>query len=182
MVIVFLIMHFAPSIYWGATHSTIVAPLLWSFVGAAYSATAKWRARDTDLMSAHAFATGKGTSIVLGAALTGLLFSGALNVVGYFIGKAVVLSTDTLRIVKSVVFGYLVAGLHNVLCDLRRPPISQPAYIRAGSTSIASITFGVLGWLPVSFFNLRWARGSTFWDTVFSWMTFIAVTCALLLI
>src|SRR5271165_382707 len=115
MVIVFLLMHFAPSIYWGATPSTIVAPLLWSFVGAGYSATAKWRARNTDLMSAHAFVTGKGTSIVLGAALTGLLFSGALNVVGYFIGKAVVLSTGTLRIVEALAFGYLLAGLHNVL-------------------------------------------------------------------
>jgi hypothetical protein len=38
MVIAFLFMHFAPSIYWGATHSTIVAPLAWSLVGAAYSA------------------------------------------------------------------------------------------------------------------------------------------------
>jgi hypothetical protein len=180
MVIVFLLMHFVPSIYWGATHSTIVAPLLWSFVGAAYSATVKWHARDTDLMSAHAFVTGKGASIVLGAALTGLLFSGALNVVGYFIGKAVVLSTGTLRIIEAVVFGYLLAGLHNVLSDLRRPRVSQPAYIRAGSTTIVSITLGVLGWLLVSFFNLRWARGSTFWDAVFSWMTFVAVTCALL--
>jgi hypothetical protein len=133
-------------------------------------------------MTAHAFGTGKGMSIVLGAALTGLLFSGALNVVGYFIGKAVVLSTGTFRIVEAVAFGYLLAGLHNVLSDLRRPLISQPAYIGAGSTSIGSITLGVLGWLPVSFFNLRWARGGTFWDTIFSWMTFVAVTCALLLI
>ena len=74
MVITFLLMHFAPSIYWGATHSTVVAPLLWSFVGAAYSAIVKWRTQDTDLMSAHAFATGKGKSMVLGAALSGLFF------------------------------------------------------------------------------------------------------------
>jgi DNA-binding transcriptional LysR family regulator len=53
---------------------------------------------------------------------------------------------------------------------------------RAGSTSIVSITLGVLGWLLVSFFNLRWARGTTFWDAVFSWMTFVAATCALWLI
>jgi hypothetical protein len=181
MVIAFLLMHFAPSIYWGAMHSTIAAPLLWSVVGAAYSAIVKWRARDTDLMSAHAIATGKGKSLALGAALTGLLFSGSLNVVGYFMGKAVVGSAGTLRIVDSVGFGYLLAGLHQVLCDLRRSPISQPSYIRAGSTSIGSIASGVVGWLPVSFFNLRWARGRTLLDTVFSWVTFAVVTCALLL-
>ena len=175
MVIAFLLMHFAPSIYWGATGSTIVPPLLWSFVGAAYSTIVKWRARPI-------FATGQGKSVVLGAALTGLFFSGALNVVGYFIGKAVAGSNGTLRIVEAVGFGYLLAGLHHMLCDLRRPPISQPAYVRAGSASIQSITLGVLGWLPVSFFNLRWARGRTFLDTVFSWVMFSVVTCALLLI
>jgi hypothetical protein len=181
MVIAFLLMHFAPSIYWGATHSTIVAPLLWSVVGAAYSAIVKWRTRDTDLMSAWASTTGKGKSMVLGAALAGLLFSGSLNVVGYFIGRAVVGSTGTFRIVESVGFGYLLAGLHQVLCELRQSPINQPSYIRAGSTSIGSITSGVLGWLPVSFVNFRWARGRTFLDTIFSWVTFVVVTCALLL-
>ncbi len=182
MVIVFLIMHFAPSIYWAATHSTIVAPLLWSLVGAAYSATAKWRARDADLISTHAYLTGKAKSILLGAAFTGLLFSGVLNVVGYFVGRALILSTGTPRIVEAAVFGYLLAGLHQVLCDLRRPVFSQPAYVSAGSTSIASVTSGLLGWVLVSFFNLRWARGTAFWDTVFSWLTVIGVTCALLLI
>jgi hypothetical protein len=68
----------------------------------------------------------------LGAALVGLLFSGALNVVGYFIGKAVVGSVGTLRIVEAVGFGYLLAGLHQVLRDRRQSPIGQPAYIRAG--------------------------------------------------
>jgi hypothetical protein len=159
MVIAFLFMHFAPSIYWGATHSTIVAPLVWSLVGAAYSAIVKWRTQETDLMSAHAFVTGKGKSIVLGAAFAGLLFSGALNIVGYFIGKTVAGSAGTLRIVEAIGFGYLLSGLHHVLCDLRRPIVSQPSYILASSTSIQSITLGLLMWLPVSFFNLRWARG-----------------------
>src|SRR5262249_44877905 len=148
--------------FWGATHSTIAAPLLWSLVGAAYSAIVKWRTQNTDLISAHAFATGRGTSMLMGAALAGLLFSGALNVVGYFIGNAVVGSFGTLRIMEAMGFGYLLAGLHQVLCDLRQPLIGQPAYVRAGSTSIQSLTFGVLGWLPVSFFNLRWARDRTF--------------------
>lgn len=175
--IAFLLLHFAPSIYWGATHSTILAPLLWSFVGAAHSAIVKWRTQNTDLISAHAFATGRGKSMVWGAALTGLLFSGALNVVGYFIGKVVVESAGTLRIVEAIGFGYLLAGLHRVLCDLRQSPIGRPAYIRAGSTSIQSLTLGLLGWLPVSVFNLR-----TFLDTIFSWVTFVVVTCALLLL
>jgi hypothetical protein len=179
MVIAFLLLHFAPSIYWGATHSTIVAPLLWSFVGAAYLAIVKWRTQDTDLISAHAFATGQGKSMVLGAALTGLLFSGSLNIVGYFIGEAVVASTGILRIVEATGFGYLLAGLHHALCDLRRPPISQPSYIRAGLTSMP---LGVLGWLPVSFFNLRWARGRTFLDTVVDWVTFVILAGALLLL
>ena len=169
MVIAFLLLHFGPSIYWGATHSTIAAPLLWSLVGAAYSAIVKWRTQDTDLISTHAFMTGRGKSMVLGAALTGLLFSGALNVIGYFIGEAVVASTGILRIVEATGFGYLLAGLHHVLCDLRRTPIGQPSYIRAGLTSMP---LGVLGWLPVSFFNLRWARDRTFPDTVFDWVTF----------
>ena len=112
-----------------------------------------------------------------GAALTGLLFSGALNVVGYFIGKVVVESAGTLRIVEAIGFGYLLAGLHRVLCDLRQSLIGRPAYIRAGSTSIQSLTLGLLGWLPVSVFNLR-----TFLDTIFSWVTFVVVTCALLLL
>lgn len=180
--IAFLLLHFAPSIYWGATHSTIAAPLLWSLVGAAYSAIVKRRTQDTDLISAHAFATGRGKSMVLGAALVGLLFSGALNVVGYFIGKAVAESAGTLTVVEAIGFGYLLAGLHQVLCDLRQPPIGQPAYIRAGSTSIPSLTLGVLGWLPVSFFNLRWARGRTFLDAIFSWVTFVIVAGALLLL
>jgi hypothetical protein len=182
MVIAFLLLHFAPSIYWGATHNTIAAPLLWSLVGAAYSAIVKWRTQDADLISAHAFATGRGKSMVLGAALGGLLFSGALNVVGYFIGKAFVESASALRVLEAIGFGYLLAGLHQVLCDLRHPPIGQPAYIRAGSTSIPSLTLGVLGWLPVSFVNLRWARGRAFLDTIFSWVTFVAVTCVLLLL
>jgi hypothetical protein len=182
MVIPFLLMHFAPSIYWGATHSTIVAPLAWSFVGAAYSAIVKWRTRYADITSAWASVTGKGKSIVLGAAITGLLFSASLNIFGYFIGRAVVGSTGSLRIVEAVGFGYLLAGLHHLLCDLRRPPYSQPAYIRAGRTSIQSITLGVLGWLPVSFFHLRWGRGRGFLDTVFDWVTFVITTGALLLI
>jgi hypothetical protein len=182
MVIGSLLVHFVPSIYWGATHSTIVAPLLWSVVGAAWSAIVKWRTRHTDLMSVHAFATGKGKSMVLGAALAGLLFSGALNVVGYFIGKTIVGSTGTLRIVEAVAFGYLLAGLHQVLCDLRLPLISQPGYIRTGSTSIGSVSSGVLGWLPVSLFNFRWARGRTLLDTAFSWLTFVGVAGALSLV
>jgi ADP-Ribosyltransferase in polyvalent proteins/ParB-like nuclease domain len=34
MVFAFLSLHFAPSIYWGAIHASIIAPLLWSLVGA----------------------------------------------------------------------------------------------------------------------------------------------------
>jgi hypothetical protein len=110
------------------------------------------------------------------------LFSGALNIVGYSIGKTIVASAGTIRIVEAIVFGYLLAGLHHLLCDLRRPVFSQPAYIRAGRTSILSITLGVLWWLPASFFHLRWARGRARLDTVVDWLTFVIVTSALLVI
>lgn len=179
MVFAFLLIHFLPSIYWGGMHSTIAAPLIWSALGAVYSAIVKWRSKNKDLMSAHAFATGKEKSMILGAALTGLVFSGALNVVGYFIGEVAVASAGWFRIVEAVGFGYLLAGLHHFLCDLRRPSVSQPSYVRAG---VGSVIFGILAWLPGSFFNLRWARGSTFSDAIFAWVMFVLVTSILLLI
>lgn len=180
MVFAFLFLHFAPSIYWGATGSTITAPLIWSMVGAAYSAIVKWRSRETDIMSA--FAGGSSGSMIMGAALTGLLFSGTLNLIGYFIGRTVVSSSGAMRVVVSIIVAYLIAGLHHVLCDLRRPLISQPSYVRRGSSSIISMVMGGFMWLPPSIINLRWARGATFSDAVFSWMLFGILTCALLFI
>jgi hypothetical protein len=182
MVLAFILLHFAPSIYWGASGDSIIAPLLWSLVGAAYSAIAKWRSRHEDLMSAFALATGKRRSMLLCAALTGLLTSGVLNLAGYFIGWIVASSSGATKAVEAIVFAYLIAGLHHVLCDLRRPTIGRPAYIRQGSSSVASVMLGVLVWISVSTFNLRWARGLIFWDTVFDLVLFGAMTCALLLI
>jgi hypothetical protein len=182
MVFVFLLFHFAPSIYWGATGSTIIAPALWSLVGAAYSAIIKWRGQNEDIMSAHAFATGRGASMILGAAFTCLLFSGVLNLVGYFIGQTVMSSSGLTRIVEAVVIAYSIAGLHHVLCDLRQPIIRQPANVRRGSSSMLSMTIHGLAWLPASIFNLRWAKGRIFLDAVFSWVLFGALTCALFLL
>jgi hypothetical protein len=120
---------------------------------------------------------------VLRAALTGLLFSGVLNLAGYFIGWIVAGSSDATKAVEAIVFAYLIAGLHHVLCDLRRPTISQPAYIRQGSSSVGVVTLGGLAWAWASIFNLRWARGSTtFKDSVLDFVLFGAMTWALLLI
>jgi hypothetical protein len=182
MTFVFLLLHFAPSIYWGATGSTIIAPLLWSLVGAANSVIAKWRSRNTDIASVVAFATGRSASMLLGAALTGLLFSGVLNLSGYFFGRIIESSSGATRVIEAIVIAYLIAGLHHVLCDLRRPLVSQPSYVRRGSSSMLSMTLGGLAWPSVSVFNLRWARGPTFWDTVFDLILFGGLTWALLLI
>jgi hypothetical protein len=179
MVFAFILLHFAPSIYWGASGDSIIAPLIWSFFGAAYSAFARWRAQDID--TAWAFATGKVRSMILGAALSGLLTSGILNLAGYFVGRIMVSSSGAARVVEAVVIAYLIAGLHHVLCDLRRPVISQPAYVRQDSCSMLSMTLG-LAWPSVSVWNLRWARGPGFRDTVFDLIAFGGATWALLLI
>jgi hypothetical protein len=141
MVLAFILLHFAPSIYWGASGDSIIAPLLWSLVGAAYSALTKWRTQDIE--TAFAFVTGKRRSMMLGAALTGLLFSGALNLAGYSIGRIIVSSSGVTRVVEAVVIAYLIAGLHHVLCDLRRPVISQPSYVRQGfSSMLTMVSYG----------------------------------------
>jgi hypothetical protein len=180
VVLAFILLHFVPSIYWGASGDSIIAPLLWSLVGAAYSALTKWRAQDIE--TAFAFVTGKRRSMILGAALTGFLFSGVLNLAGYFIGWIIVSSSGATRVVEAVVIAYLIVGLHHVLCDLRRPVISQPAYVRQGSSSILSMTLGGLSWLPASLYHLRWARGLDFRDTVFDLVLFGGATWALLLV
>jgi hypothetical protein len=47
---------------------------------------------------------------------------------------------------------------------------------------VASVILGVLAWISGASFNLRWARGLIFWDTVFDLVLFGAMTRALLLI
>src|SRR5262249_48714032 len=151
--------HFVPSIYWGATNSTIIAPFLWTLIGAAYSAFVKWRSQETDIMSAWASATGRSASTILGAALCGFIFSGILNFIGYFIGQTIVSSSGWTKVLGVIGIAYCIAGLHHVLCDLTRSPINQPAYVRQGRSSLLSMIVGGLAWLPTSIFNLRWGLG-----------------------
>lgn len=177
MVIVILLAHFGPSIYWGARGTTFVAPLLWSLIGATYSATAS--SRPTDPVSAWAYMRQKRSTRLLRAAFTGLVLSAILNITGYLMGLAASHSAGAVKIVEALVFGYLLAGLHYLLCNLRRPPIRQPAFARPGSRTASSLIVGMLLWLPPSFFNLRWGRGQTFSETLLTWVIFVVAAYAL---
>jgi hypothetical protein len=178
----YIVLHFVPSIYWGARGDSIVAPLLWSLLGAAYSAFEKWRSRHADLVSASEWMTGRRSTLLLSAALAGLLTSGVLNLVAYLIGRVAASSSEPMKAVEAIVFGYLIAGLHHVVCALRRPTIRQPAYIRQRSSSVGLVVVGGLGWAWASIFNLRWGRGPVLRDAVFDFVLFGAMTCGLLLI
>ena len=179
---VFLFAHFAPSIYWGASQSPILAPLLWSFAVAVYLGVTRWRNLDTgaDGLEYVFASTSKRRMAVLGAAFGGLLLSGGLNMLGYWVGAITISADHALRIIAAIGFAYLLAGLHHVLSDFQRPLFSQPRYIRSVSTWYS----GLLAWAWVPFMNWRWGArpGVALQDAAFSCLTFVIATCALLMI
>jgi hypothetical protein len=174
MIFLFLLWHLGPSAYWGSTGGGILLPLLWSLVGAAYGAVAKWRSRKQNIELAwNVMMHGKARAL-WGAALTGFLFSGALNISMYYVAELVTASAGAPRVILVILVGYLIAGLHYFLRDLCRPVISQPAYVRSGSASIFSMVGGALTWFPATIFSLSYTRGRHLIESMVSWALFIA--------
>src|SRR5262249_46983584 len=169
----FLYCHFVPSIYLGATDFSIGAPVLLSFLGAAYLAIAKWQTH----------VIGRSGLMILGAAATGFVFSGALNLIGFFAGKVLVRSDGISRVAVAVGIAYLISGLHYVLPVLCRSLIKQPFYLH-GSAFFASLTLEGLTWLPSTVFILHSTRGGgqQSWDALFSWVLFGVVISVLLFV
>jgi hypothetical protein len=123
--------------------------------------------------------------MVLGAAASGLLFSGLLNLFGYFFGKTLAGSSGGMRVAVAISVAYLITGLHYVLRDLCRPPISQPSYVRQGTSSFAGMVIAGLVWLSGAVFILHFGRGRgrQSLDALFSLALFgVLIGTALLLI
>jgi hypothetical protein len=182
MIFVFLLWNLVPSAYWGATGFSVVAPLLWSLVGGIYAAAAKWRTRDRDIELAWQMASrGRISGLVptlVGAALTGVLFSAVLNTAVYLIASLVVRSAGATKVLIVVSASYLVTGLHYALRDLSRPIISQPAYVR-GPAFIRPLAFGMLTWLPGTLGRLRFSGGRPKYlkEPVSSFVLFASLIC-----
>jgi hypothetical protein len=151
-----LLLHFVPPIWWGAKGATVIAPLLWSFVGAGCTAFVKSRNRNFDRLSEYFFMTGWRPAIIADVTIRGLLFSVPLNLICYFAGAVVARSGGMMRALESLLIAYCMAGLYHVLCNLRQPTTRGFTYIESG-----------LGWLPMSVIRFREPEGQIFSHTIF---------------
>jgi hypothetical protein len=168
----FLYCHFPPSIYWGVTDFSIGAPVLWSFLGAAYLAIVKSQTQ----------VIGRSGLMILSAAVNRFVFSGALNLIGFFAGKVLVRNGGISRVAVAVGIAYLISGLHYVLPVLCRSLIKQPFYLQS-SAFFASLTLEGLTWLSNTVYILHSTRGrgQQSWDA-FSLVLFGVVIRVLLLV
>jgi hypothetical protein len=139
-----LLMHFVPTVCWGATGVTVIAPMLWSIAGAGFVVFVNRRNKSYDRLREYLFMTGWRPAIIADVALRGLLFSVALNLVCYFAGLIVARSGGVTRAVESLLIAYCMAGLYHALCSLPRATTHAFTYVESA-----------LEWLPVSMITLR---------------------------
>jgi hypothetical protein len=163
-----LLLHFVPPICWGAKGVTVIAPLLWSFVGAGCSAFVKLRNQNFDRLSEYLFMTGWRPAIIADVTLRALLFSVPLNLICYFAGGVVARSGGVTRAIESLLIAYCMAGLYHVLCNLRQPTTRGFTYVESG-----------LGWLPVSMISFREPDRRIFSHTIFC-CSFFAISALVL--
>ena len=74
MVFTNLLLHFVPPIWWGAKGATVMAPLLWSFVGTGCSVFVKSRNQNFDRLSEYFFMTGWRPAIIADVTIRALCF------------------------------------------------------------------------------------------------------------
>ena len=175
MLFIFLLVLIGPSIYFGATHMSIIAALLWSLLGVG---SAMFRAEQThdDITSAWSHITERHATRLRKAAFKGLTISVPLCVAGYLMGSALAHSRNAGGIIEAIAFAYLLAGLYHFLSNLILPVIKQPSFVRRGAPGWL---VGILFWLPPSFINLRWGSREMFARTLLTWLIFVAGSLAL---
>jgi hypothetical protein len=163
-----LLLHFVPPIWWGARGVTVIAPILWSFVGAGCSVFVRFRNKNFDRLSEYFLMTGWRPAIIADAVLRDLLFSVPLNLACYFAGLTVARSGGVTRVTESLLIAYCMAGLYHVLCTLRGPTSHGFFYVESA-----------LGWLPTSMISLRKPDRRTLSHTM-SCCAFFAISACVL--
>jgi hypothetical protein len=163
-----LLLHIVPPIWWGAKGVTVIAPLLWSFVGAGCTAFVKSRSQNFDRLSEYFFMTGWRPAIIADATIKALLFSVPLNLICYFAGGGVARCGGVMRAIESLIIAYCMAGLYHVLCNLQQLTTRGGTYVESG-----------LGWLPMSMSGFREQDGRISSHTFFC-CSFFAISALVL--
>lgn len=166
MVFTNLLLHVVPPIWWGAKGVTVIAPLLWSFVGAGCTGYVKSRNQKFDRLSEYFFMTGWRPAIIADVTIRALLFSVPLNLICYFAGGIVARSGGVMRAIESLIIAYCMAGLYHVLCNLRQPTTRGFTYVESG-----------LGWLPMSMIGFKEPNRRISWHTNFL-LQFLRYICS----
>jgi hypothetical protein len=163
-----LLLHFVPTIWWGARGVSVIAPILWSFVGAGCSVFVKFRTKNFDRLTEYFLMTGWRPAIIADALLRDLLFSVLLNLACYFAGLIVARSGGMTRVIESLLIAYCMAGLYHVLCTLQGPTTHGSFYVESA-----------LGWLPTSMISLRKPDRRMLSHTIFCFASFAISACVL---